>query len=110
MDAESSPVFTGTEEALTRVLLKKPKAPKKPKAVKKPAKKAKPAKKKKAVKKSKPKAKAKKTAKKAVPAVERFERLDMRLSKTEKAKITAKAKKLRRTITSVVLEAIEKIK
>lgn len=40
----------------------------------------------------------------------RNERLDMRLTKAEKARVVAKAKKLRRTITSVVLEAVEKIK
>jgi len=43
-------------------------------------------------------------------ACARLQRLDMRMSKAEKEKVTAKAKKLRRTITSVVLEAIEKIK
>ena len=40
----------------------------------------------------------------------RSERLDMRLTKAEKAKIIAKAKKTRRTVTSLVIEAIEKIK
>jgi len=40
----------------------------------------------------------------------RTERLDMRLTKAEKQRVAAKAKKLRRTITSVVLEAVEKIK
>ena len=64
--------------------------------------KAKPAKK--AVKKSKPK------AKKSKPAAARSERLDMRLTKAEKARVRAKSKALKRTITSVVLEAIEKIK
>lgn len=68
-----------------------------------------PAKPKKPKKEKKP-ASNKKAVKKPAPNVERFERLDMRLSKAEKAKITAKAKKLRRTITSVVLEAIEKIR
>jgi hypothetical protein len=34
----------------------------------------------------------------------------MRLTKAEKAKIIAKAKKTRRTVTSLVIEAIEKIK
>jgi hypothetical protein len=42
--------------------------------------------------------------------VARSERLDMRLTKVEKAKIIAKAKKTRRTVTSLVIEAIEKIK
>ena len=41
---------------------------------------------------------------------ERSQRLDMRLTKAEKAKLTAKAKATRRTVTSIVLEAIEKIK
>lgn len=83
---------------------KKPKTAAKPKAKKKAAKpkaKKKPAKK--TVKKSKPKAKPAST-------VVRSERLDMRLSKGEKAKLVAKAKKLRRTVTSIVYEAIEKIK
>lgn len=40
----------------------------------------------------------------------RPERLDMRLTKAEKAKINAKAKKTRRTVTSLVIEAIEKIR
>lgn len=54
---------------------------------------------------------AKKTKAKATSAAcVRLERLDMRLSKAEKTRVVAKAKKLRRTITSVVLEAIEKIK
>jgi histone H1/5 len=94
------------------------KAAKKKKTAKPKAKKAKkPAAKKKPVKKSKAKRPAKKAAKRAkskkvkAPAgVVRFERIDMRLSKTEKARIVAKAKKLRRTVTSIVLEAIEKIK
>lgn len=65
---------------------------------------------------AKPKAKkttkrkpAKKTARKAKPTVVRFERLDMRLSKAEKAKVNAKAKKTGRTITAVVLAAIAKL-
>ena len=61
------------------------------------------------------KRKAVKPKKKAVRkpksgAVVRSERLDMRLSKAEKARITAKAKKTRRTVTSLVIEAIEKIR
>jgi len=79
------------------------------------------AKKKKAGK-SKPKTKAKKVTKpakkkagkskpKAKPAtVARSERLDLRLTKAEKTKVATKAAKLRRTVTSIVLEAIEKIK
>ena len=54
------------------------------------------------------KRKAKKKGRKA--GVVRSERLDMRLSKAEKAKVVAKAKKLRRTVTSIVYEAIEKIR
>jgi cobalamin-dependent methionine synthase I len=69
-------------------------------------------------KRTKPKAKKrktvkakKKTARKAkVGAVVRSERLDMRLTKAEKAKINAKAKKTRRTVTSLIIEAIEKIR
>lgn len=59
------------------------------------------------------KPKKKKTAKskaKKTKAVVRSERLDMRLTKAEKAKITAKAKKTRRTVTSLIIEAIEKIR
>jgi len=73
--------------------------------------------KKKAKQPTKPKAKKRKAVKpkkKAFRAksgaVVRSERLDMRLSKTEKARITAKAKKTRRTVTSLVIEAIEKIR
>ncbi len=58
--------------------------------------------KKKAARKPKPKAKA--------ATVARSERLDMRLTKAEKTKIIARAKKTRRTVTSLVIEAIEKIK
>ena len=62
--------------------------------------------------KSKPKAKkARKPAKKAARAgVARPERLDLRLSKAEKAKVLAKARKSRRTVTSVVAELIEKMR
>lgn len=92
-----APIFAGTEEALARVL--KPKAKKKaakPKAGKRLVKVAK---------------QARKIAKKGKSAAcVRFERLDMRLSKAEKTRVVAKAKKLRRTITSVVLEAVEKIR
>lgn len=40
----------------------------------------------------------------------RSERLDMRLTKAQKAKIDAKAKKTKRTVTSLVTEAIDKIR
>jgi hypothetical protein len=98
-------------DTLATVLEPPAKAPKskKPKAAKP---KAKPKPKKKAKRPAKPKtkkpAKTKKKAKVAVVA--RSERLDMRLTKAEKAKIYAKAKKTRRTVTSLVIEAIEKIK
>lgn len=42
--------------------------------------------------------------------VERCERLDIRLTKKEKAKIAAKAKKLGWTITSVIVQAIKNIR
>lgn len=84
----------------------KPPVPAKPKAKKR----AKP----KAKKKAKQPAKAKKrkvvkSKPKKVAGV-RTERLDMRLTKAQKAKIDAKAKKTRRTVTSLVIEAIEKIR
>lgn len=88
----------------------------------KAAKAAKPKAKKKSAKRKtvkRPKSKAKKTVRRK-PAkrkagrkpssVVRSERLDMRLTKAEKAKVTAKAKKTRRTVTSLIIEAIEKIK
>lgn len=53
---------------------------------------------------------AKPKAKKAAAVVTRPERLDLRLTKGEKAKLAAKAKATRRTITSVVQELIEKMK
>ena len=40
----------------------------------------------------------------------RSERLDLRLTKSEKSKLTARAKSARRTITSIVLELIENMK
>lgn len=102
--------------------------PAKPKAVKpkvkkpakaKPRKASKPAKsKKKAVKKAakvkrpkvvKTKRKLGKPKVKPAPNA-RSMRLDMRLTKAEKAKVIARAKKLRRTVTSIIIEAIEKIK
>lgn len=98
---------------------KKAAKPKAKKAKRKPAKKA--------VKATRPKATAKvkrkpakkvkhskvkrlKNVKRKATVPERSERLDMRLTKAEKAKVNAKAKKLRRTVTSIVIEAIEKIK
>lgn len=92
---------------------KKPKTVKPPKAKPAVKKAAKPKAKKKAAKPAGKKKLVKKVAKKskAKPStVVRSERLDMRLSKGEKAKLVAKAKKLRRTVTSIVYEAIEKIK
>lgn len=79
----------------------------KPKAKKKPAKKA--------AKAKRPKAKlAKRKPGKAKPKVSagvvRTERLDLRLLPKEKAKLLAKAKTTRRTVTSVVQEMIEKLK
>lgn len=41
--------------------------------------------------------------------VERCERLDLRLSKAEKAKVTVRAKKLKRTLTSIISEAISRL-
>lgn len=43
-------------------------------------------------------------------AIARSERLDFRLTRAEKIKVLAVSKKTRRTITSLFLEAIEKIK
>ena len=60
--------------------------------------------------KAKKKAKTKKKTARKPGAVVRSERLDMRLSKAEKARITAKARKTRRTVTSLITEAIEKIR
>lgn len=61
--------------------------------------------------KAKKKAPAKKTAKKAARKVVpvRSERMDLRLSKREKAAIKAKAKKLRRTLTSLFVEFVERL-
>ena len=42
--------------------------------------------------------------------IKKLARLDIRLSKAEKSRIAAKAKKLRRTVTSLVIEAIGKIR
>lgn len=84
----------------------KPKTKKKAKRPAKPKAKKIKAKMRKAVKsKSKKKAAARKLNGDA-----RSERLDMRLTKAQKAKIDAKSKKTRRTVTSLVIEAIEKIR
>lgn len=86
----------------------KKKAPKRP-AKTKPKKAGKRAAKRKAPKRKA--VKAKKTQKrKANGDVVRTERLDMRLSKAEKAKISAKAKKTGRTITKVVIAAIASLR
>ena len=95
-----------------------PKAPRKPRPSEIAAKKAKAAKKKKpAAKKTKPKAKPKakrkpaKSKRKAPgPGVIRTERLDLRLTKQEKAKIMAWSRKTKRTVTSVIMEAVHKVK
>jgi len=42
--------------------------------------------------------------------LKRTERLDLRLTKAEKDKLAAIAKAKRRTLTSIVLELIEKLK
>jgi hypothetical protein len=93
---------------------KKPKKRAKPKAKKKAKRPAKPKTKAKAKKRKVVKAKSKKKttqrATKLNAAIARPERLDMRLTKAQKAKVYAKAKKTRRTITSLVIEAIEKIR
>ena len=65
--------------------------------------------KKKPKKKPKPKKKTAKSKAKAGTVV-RSERLDLRLTKAEKARIVAEAKKARRTVTSIVIEAIGKIR
>lgn len=80
--------------------------PKRKKPAKKPAKR-------KAPKKSKPKARklvGAKRSKPKKPAAGGGARLDLRLSKADKAKLLARAKKLRRTVTSLVIELIEKLK
>jgi hypothetical protein len=99
MDDLSAPQPSGSE-------LTEPVKKKKPKAVKK-VRKPKRAATKKAVKKvRKPKRAA--TKKKVSSAV--AERLDLRLPRSVKIKLLAKAKKTRRTITSIVLELLEKSK
>jgi hypothetical protein len=75
-------------------------------AVRRPKKKAKSKPKVRKVVKAKKKAKSKPAPKKGVVA----ERLDIKLSKTQKAKLLAKAKKTSRTVTSIMLELIDKMK
>lgn len=111
MDTETEPTGGPALEIpakAPKVKKPKPKA-KKPAVKKKPAKKAKAAKKKPAVKKkpAKSKPKAKKASK---PAKGRTERLDLRLGRKEKAKLHARAKATRRTVTSIIVELIEKMK
>lgn len=52
-----------------------------------------------------PKRKSKKNAR----PIERTERLDMRITKAQKVKLARKAAGLKRTVTSVVLEAIDRM-
>lgn len=79
---------------------------------KRPVKKAKKkAGKRKAAKRSKGKKKlARKVPAKKVAAITTTERLDIRLPKAAKVKLNAKAAKTRRTITSVVVELIERMR
>lgn len=96
------------------VKLKEPRKPRPSEIAAKKAKAAKlKAKKKPAKKKTKPKVAKRKTkakARKPAAVLSRPARIDLRLTKTEKAKLTAKAKATRRTITSVVAELIEKMR
>lgn len=113
MDTEIDVSGATPPESTVKKAVKKHNAKVAQKSRAKPAKKVtkKPATKKKTVKKSAKKvAKPKRKAAPAKKVVERSERLDMRLTKTEKQKLLAKAGKLRRTVTSIVLEAIEKIR
>lgn len=96
---------------------KKPKrklAKKKSAAKRKPAKKKKPAKK--MAKRKRPSKPKRKPAKKAAKrknlktGVVRTERLDMRLSKEDKRKLTAKSKKTGLPITELVLKAVASIR
>lgn len=118
MDTEIEP-FKGVTVEIT-------KTPRKPRPSEIAAKRAKKAAKRKLTKRTKRekklvKTKAKKRPKvtktkrktgksKKTPVVERCERFDMRVTKSARAKIVAKAKKMRRTITSLVIEAVEKFK
>jgi len=92
-------------KAAKKTKSRKPAATKKKVAkTKKPAKKTAIAKKRRG---SKP---AKKATKRTAGVIARPERLDMRLTKAERAKVVAVAKRTKRTITSVVYEAIAKLK
>jgi hypothetical protein len=93
----------GAKKAKAKKTVKR-KASAKPKGKKKPAKKAS------KVKRPKTKARRKPAGKTKNGTAVRTERLDMRITKADKARIHAKAKRLRRTVTSVVLEAIERIR
>jgi hypothetical protein len=110
MDTAASEDTTKPPELAKPATTKKPK-PKakkrtKPKSKKKTKRPIKPAK-----TKTKKRKAVKSKAKKAVANGDaRSERLDMRLTRAQKAKIEAKAKKTRRTVTSLVIEAIEKIR
>jgi hypothetical protein len=96
-DFEKVPDVTGPAKTKRKA---KPKAKK---AVKKKAVKAK--------RKPAPKKKAKaKPAKKVASNITRPERLDLRLTKAEKAKLVRRSGLTRRTVTSIVLELIEKMK
>ncbi len=109
---------TETQEVLDRQSPTMKKAPRKPRPSEIAAKKAKakpkksPAKKK-VVKTKRPKpkkTKKRKPAKKSKTPHSNLERLDFRLSKKQKVKILTKAKTLRRTVTSVLTELIDKMK
>ena len=101
-------------EVLGQEQLDKPigvKPPRKPRPSEIAAKLAKAAKlKKPAVKKTKPKVKPKAKKKVHGPNVIRTERMDLRLTKQEKAKIMARSKKTKKTVTGVVMEAVHKAK
>jgi hypothetical protein len=94
--ALSTPAKPETKKRAKSKAKKKAKRPAKPKPK---------AKKRKAVK-----SKAKKAAVHKTNGDARTERLDMRLTKAQKAKINARAKKTKRTVTSLVTEAIDKIR
>jgi hypothetical protein len=104
-DAGADPVGKVIREAVRRPKKKAKSKPKVRKVVK-AKKKAKSKPKVRKVVKAKKKAKSKPAPKKGVVA----ERLDIKLSKTQKAKLLAKAKKTSRTVTSIMLELIDKMK
>lgn len=103
MDDLNAPQPSGAE------LVKKLRKKQAKKAKKLVARKTKPKKTKKLVKAKARKPKAAKRAVKKTSGVV-AERLDLRLPKSVKAKLTARAKKTHRTITSIVLELLEKAK